>query len=214
MILVFLGPPGSGKGTQAKKLTAEKNWPQLSTGDMLRTAISAGTHLGNEAKKFMDRGDLVPDSVVIGLIEDRIRSPDCAEGFILDGFPRTVPQAEALDGVLKKLSRKVDQVIFFEMDEKELVTRLSGRRTCTVCGKMFHVTFGPFHQPETCEQQPLCNVIQRTDDQPEVIQNRLQVYHRSTAPVAEFYKKSNRLKSINAADKPEAVYASLKNLVN
>ncbi|MCM0605294.1 MAG: adenylate kinase [Xanthomonadaceae bacterium] len=213
MILVFLGPPGSGKGTQAKKLTTEKNWPQLSTGDMLRTAISAGAHLGLEAKKFMDLGNLVPDSVVIGLIEDRIRSPDCIEGFILDGFPRTVPQAEALDGVLLKLSRKVDQVVFFEMDEKELVTRLSGRRTCTVCGKMFHVTFGPFHNQEVCEQNPLCNVIQRSDDLPEVIQNRLEVYHRSTAPVAEFYKKTNRLKSINAAEKPEVVFQSLKNLV-
>lgn len=213
MILVFLGPPGSGKGTQAKKLTVEKNWPQLSTGDMLRSAISAGTKLGLEAKTFMDRGDLVPDSVVVGLIQDRIRSPDCKEGFILDGFPRTVPQAEALDAALGVLKQKVDQVVFFEIAEQELVRRLSGRRTCTVCGKMFHVEFGPFHNPEVCDQNPLCNVIQRSDDLPEVIQKRLQVYHHSTAPVADYYRKSGRLKSINAADKPETVYESLKNLV-
>ena len=213
MILVFLGPPGSGKGTQAKKLTVEKGWPQLSTGDMLRSAISAGTKLGLEAKTFMDRGDLVPDSVVIGLIQDRIRSPDCKDGFILDGFPRTVPQAEALDAALSVLKEKVDQVVFFEIAEQELVRRLSGRRTCTVCGKMFHVEFGPFHNPEICDQNPLCNVIQRSDDLPEVIQKRLQVYHHSTAPVADYYNKTGRLKSINAADKPETVYESLKNLV-
>lgn len=213
MILVFLGPPGSGKGTQAKKLTAEKSWPQLSTGDMLRTAISSGSKLGLEAKALMDKGELVPDSVVVGLIEDRIRATDCQDGFILDGFPRTVSQAESLDQVLAKINKKVDQVVFFKMDENELVTRLSGRRTCTVCGKMFHVTFGPFHNPETCEQNPLCNVIQRSDDLPEVIQKRLQVYHHSTAPVAEYYKKANKLKTLNAAEKPESVYQALLGLI-
>lgn len=213
MILVFLGPPGSGKGTQAKKLTAEKGWPQLSTGDMLRTAISSGSKLGLEAKALMDKGDLVPDSVVVSLIEDRIRATDCKDGFILDGFPRTVSQAQSLDQVLQKIEKKVDQVAFFEMDEKELVTRLSGRRTCTECGKMFHVTFGPFHNPESCEKNPLCNIIQRPDDLPEVITKRLQVYHHSTAPVAEFYRAAKKLKTLNAAEKPESVYQALLKLI-
>src|SRR4051812_20235050 len=129
MILVLLGPPGSGKGTQAKKLVTEHKWPQISTGDMLRGAISKGTKLGLEAKSFIDKGALVPDAVVIGLIEERTREPDSTGGFVLDGFPRTIPQAEALDGLLGKLGRKVERAVLFDVADKELVNRLSGRRT-------------------------------------------------------------------------------------
>jgi len=209
MILIVLGPPGSGKGTQAKRLTAEKGWPQLSTGDMLRSAIAQGTKLGLEAKTFMDRGELVPDSVVIGLIQDRIRQPDCGSGFILDGFPRTVPQAKALDLALEASGKKLDKVVLFEIKDEELVRRLSGRRTCDVCGQMFHVEFGPIPKPQPCERYPVCNVVQRSDDKPEVITKRLQVYHQQTAPVAGYYKNTGKLKTINAAESPDKVQESL-----
>jgi adenylate kinase len=198
MILIFLGPPGSGKGTQAKRLSAEKSWPQLSTGDMLRGAITQGTKLGLEAKSFMDKGSLVPDTVVIGLIAERIGAQDCKAGFILDGFPRTIPQAEALDTMLKKVGRDVNQVILFEIEDQELVSRLSGRRTCSKCGAMYHIqTLKP-------KKEGVCDVcgsalIQRDDDKPEVIQKRLRVYHEQTAPVAGYYQTQHKLARLNAA---------------
>lgn len=212
MILIFLGPPGSGKGTQAKRLSSEKGWPQLSTGDMLRGAISQGTKLGLEAKSFMDKGMLVPDAVVIGLIAERIGASDCAKGFILDGFPRTIPQAEALDVMLQNLSRAVDQVILFEIEDQELVSRLSGRRTCSKCGAMYHVqTLKP-------KKDGICDVcgsdlIQRDDDKPEVIQKRLRVYHEQTAPVAGYYQKQQKLARLNAAQGFDEVASALDQIL-
>lgn len=212
MILIFLGPPGSGKGTQAKRLSSEKGWPQLSTGDMLRGAISQGTKLGLEAKSFMDKGMLVPDAVVIGLIAERIGASDCAKGFILDGFPRTIPQAEALDVMLQKLSRAVDQVILFEIEDQELVSRLSGRRTCSKCGAMYHIqTLKP-------KKDGICDVcgsdlIQRDDDKPEVIQKRLRVYHEQTAPVAGYYQKQQKLARLNAAQGFDEVASALDQIL-
>lgn len=212
MILIFLGPPGSGKGTQAKRLTGEKNWPQLSTGDMLRANIAQGTKLGLEAKKLMDQGSLVPDAVVIGMIEERLKNPDCANGVIFDGFPRTVPQAEALDQLLAKQGKKVDRAIEFRMDDQELVGRLSGRRTCTNCGTMYHVTTQPPRQEGVCDK---CSgtVVQRDDDKAEVITKRLNVYHQQTAPLVDFYRKQGKLHTLDAAQSMDRVTDQLSQLL-
>lgn len=198
MILILLGPPGSGKGTQAKRLVAEQGLPQLSTGDMLRTAISKGTELGFKAKSFMDKGALVPDDVVVGLISERIRQVDCSKGFILDGFPRTIPQADALDEMLKANGRQVDRVVLFDIQDAELVSRLSQRRTCLKCGAMYHLTALPPKAAEVCDQ---CgsSLIQRDDDREEVIHNRLKVYHRETAPLIGYYRSQNKLQVIDAS---------------
>ena len=209
MNLVFFGPPGSGKGTQAKLLSAKRGWPQLSTGDMLRSAISSGSGLGLKAKSYMDQGSLVPDAVVIGLIEERIQKPDCAKGFILDGFPRTVPQAEALDAILTQFGKRVERVIDFQIADGEIVKRLSGRRIAPKSGAMYHVDFAPPKTPGICDKSGEA-LIQRDDDKPEVIQKRLQVYHAQTQPLAEYYSKKNILRTI-PADRPQAeVQASLE----
>lgn len=208
MILILLGPPGSGKGTQAKRLVKERGWPQLSTGDMLRANISQGTKLGLEAKSFMDRGALVPDQVVIGMIQIRTQEPDCAQGFILDGFPRTIPQADALAKMLGEQNRKVDRAVFFQIPDSELVKRLSGRRTCVKCGAMYHIESAPPKNGSVCDAcgSPL---VQRDDDKPEVIQKRLAVYHQQTAPVVDYYRKQGKLREIDATLAPEAVSKEL-----
>jgi len=197
MITVLLGPPGSGKGTQAKKLSAERKWPHLSTGDMLRSAIQGGTKLGMEAKSYMDKGMLVPDSVVVGLIEERSQSPECKNGFILDGFPRNIPQAEALDRMLAREGKKVDRAVSFMIENKELILRLSGRRTCIKCGAMYHIDNLPSKIPGQCD---ICQgaLVQRDDDKVEVIQKRLSVYEEQTAPLIQFYSKAGKLESIDA----------------
>jgi adenylate kinase len=208
MIVVLLGPPGSGKGTQAKRLVNERAWPQLSTGDMLRAGISQGTKLGLEAKAFMDRGALVPDQVVIGMIQERTQDPDAARGFILDGFPRTIPQAEALGKTLGVQNRAVDRAVFFAIPDSELVKRLSGRRTCLKCGAMYHIENAPPKRDSVCDTCGAA-LIQRDDDKPEVIQKRLAVYHQQTAPLVEYYRKQNKLREIDATLPPEAVSKEL-----
>lgn len=209
MILIFLGPPGSGKGTQAKRLTAEKKWPQLSTGDMFRANIAKGTPMGLAAKKFMDEGQLVPDDVVIGMIRARIEDPDCAEGFIFDGFPRTIPQAEALDKMLAAKNLKVERAIEFKIDDSELVGRLSGRRTCTKCGTMFHVATLPTKVPGVCDK---CGgaVVQRDDDHESVIEKRLKVYHAQTAPLVAYYASQGKLKTLDAIQPVDLVFEALQ----
>lgn len=199
MIIVLLGPPGSGKGTQAKRLVAERGWPQLSTGDMLRAGIQKGTQLGLEAKTYMERGSLVPDSVVVGLIQERIQASDCANGFILDGFPRTIPQAESLDDMLAALGKKVDSAVLFEIPDEELVSRLSGRRTCLKCGAMYHVVSAQPKRAGVCDHCGATDLVQRDDDHVEVIRKRLAVYHSQTAPVAEFYARVKKLQKIDAS---------------
>jgi adenylate kinase len=208
MILVLLGPPGSGKGTQAKMLVAEKKWPQLSTGDMLRAAIGAGSELGLQAKSFMDRGALVPDDVVIGLIRERSTAPDCQKGFILDGFPRTIPQAEALGKMLQSQGRAVDRAVLFNIPDSELVRRLSGRRTCPGCGSMFHIESARPKKDGICDQCGKALVI-RDDDKPEVIQKRLAVYHQQTAPLVDYYRKSGKLRELDATQSPSNVSKAL-----
>jgi adenylate kinase len=210
MILVLLGPPGSGKGTQAKRLVTTHKWPQLSTGDMLRSAIAAGTQLGLEAKKFMDQGALVPDSVVIGLIADRMKNEDCKKGFILDGFPRTIPQAESLDETLKAAGRKIDRVLLFKIPDADLIGRLSGRRTCAKCGAMYHVKSMPPKKAGICDQCGSTELVQRDDDKVEVIQKRLGVYHQQTEPLAGFYKSQNKLSAITATNGFDEVTAEIE----
>jgi adenylate kinase len=209
MIVVLLGPPGSGKGTQAKKLVSKRQWPQLSTGDMLRTAIAEGSELGIKAKSFMDKGQLVPDEVVVGLIAVRSTQAESKNGFVLDGFPRTIPQAEALDLMLTKQGRKVDSAVLFNIPDSELVIRLSGRRTCPNCSSMFHIESMKPKKDGICDK---CGhaLVQRDDDKVVVIQKRLAVYHEQTEPLVKYYEKAGKLKSIDATQSPEQVSLSLE----
>jgi adenylate kinase len=208
MITVFLGPPGSGKGTQAKRLSVKRGWPQLSTGDMLRQAIAEGSDLGKRANEFISVGSLVPDEVVIGLIRERIKADDCRQGFILDGFPRTIQQAEELDQMLLKQGRNIAAAALFEIEDSELVRRLSGRRTCSACGAMFHVESLRPKVDGVCDQ---CGggLIQRADDHESVIRKRLEVYANQTFPLVQFYRAQRKLFSVDARKSPEAVLLEL-----
>lgn len=213
MILILLGPPGSGKGTQAKKLTEIKGWPQLSTGDMLRSAIKDQTDLGMKAKAFMDRGDLVPDEVVIGLIEERSQKADCREGFILDGFPRTINQAEALDGLLAPQGKKIDRAVLFEITDEEIVERLSGRRSCAACGAVYHIATSPPEKDGVCDACGSSDLILRDDDKASIIRNRLRVYREQTAPLIDYYDRHGVLKRVDALKTPEEILQSLQSVL-
>lgn len=195
MNIIMLGPPGCGKGTQAKRLIDKYGIPQISTGDLLREAVKKGTALGQKAKSFMDAGRLVPDEVVVGMVEERFKQADCQPGFILDGFPRTVPQAEALDRTLAQMGRAIDRVISIEVPDDEVVQRLSGRRTCRNCGAMYHIKFNPPKQAGVCDQ---CGgeLYQRDDDNEKTIRNRLQVYHEQTSPLIAYYGKKGLVKAV------------------
>lgn len=194
--LVFLGPPGAGKGTQARDLAREWGVPHIATGDMLREAVAAGTPLGSQAKRYMEEGALVPDEVIIGLIGERLRELDAKRGFILDGFPRTIPQAEALDRLLKDLEQPLDRVVFFDVSEAELLRRLTGRRVCRTCQTAFHLASAPPRRPGVCDR---CGgeLYQREDDREETVRNRLEVYRRQTAPVLEHYRSRGLLSSVS-----------------
>ena len=198
MNIIMLGPPGAGKGTQAKMLVEKLGIPQISTGDMLRAAVKEGTPMGLKAKEYMDGGKLVPDEVVIGIVKDRLAADDCSKGFILDGFPRTIPQAEALDKVLAEMGKKIEYVVNVAVPESELLTRLTGRRTCKKCGAMYHVKFNPPKQDGVCDK---CGgeLYQRDDDKEETILNRLKVYNDQTAPLIEYYKKQGVLVDIDGS---------------
>jgi len=198
MDIILLGPPGAGKGTQAKMMIEKWRIPQVSTGDILRTAVREGTQLGLEAKSFMDKGGLVPDSVVIGIIEERIKEPDAAGGFILDGFPRTIAQAEALEKILADNGRKIDHVISIEVDDEELVKRLTGRRMCRSCGESFHMVFNRPSVENVCDA---CGgeLYQRDDDKEDTIRLRLEVYHEQTSPLIEYYRERGGLREVDGA---------------
>jgi adenylate kinase len=205
MNLVFLGPPGVGKGTQAKRFSEEHRIPQISTGDMLRAALRAGSPLGLEAKAYMDRGALVPDGVVVGLVAERIRAGDARDGFMLDGFPRTAAQADALDSMLKRRGLAIDHVLCLLADNDELVRRLSGRRTCSKCSAPFHVAFQPPRQQAICDA---CGgeLYQRDDDREEAIRARLVTYETQTKPLIEYYRGHSLLRQIDGLGSVEAVY--------
>jgi adenylate kinase len=208
MKLILLGPPGAGKGTQAKMLTDRFGIPQISTGDILRAAVKEGTPMGVKAKSFMDAGALVPDEVVVGIVRERLQKEDCAEGFILDGFPRTVPQADALKDVLKDLGKDLDAVVSLEVDTDALVERLTGRRTCRQCGKGYHVKFDPPKTEGVCDA---CGgeLFQRDDDQEATIRNRLDVYDRQTAPLVAYYREAGLLTAIDGMMEMAAVQAKI-----
>ncbi|HSE14705.1 MAG TPA: adenylate kinase [Candidatus Deferrimicrobium sp.] len=208
MGIILLGPPGAGKGTQAKKLTQSFSIPQISTGDMLRAAVKNGTALGRQAKAFMDAGGLVPDEVVIGIVKERLAEPDCGKGFILDGFPRTIPQAEALDRVAKELGKEIRFVLSLEVDQNELMERLCGRRTCTGCGAMYHVKFNPPKSVGKCDKCGTA-LIQRDDDKEETIKNRLTNYNKATAPLLDYYRNTGKIRSVMASGEIDAIYAGI-----
>jgi adenylate kinase len=197
MNLILLGGPGAGKGTQAKKLIDTYQIPQISTGDILRAAVKEGTEMGKKAKECMDAGKLVPDEVVIGIIKDRLAQPDCKKGFILDGFPRTVPQAEALDKVLSGLSTKIDHVVSIDVDEEALVSRLTGRRTCKsgACGQMFHIEYTPPKKAGVCDK---CGteLYQRDDDNETTVRSRLSTYNQATKPLIDYYSAKGLVRPI------------------
>jgi adenylate kinase len=204
MNLVLLGPPGSGKGTQGERLQEDLELPYYATGDILRAAVREGTELGKAAKDYMDRGDLVPDEVIVGMIGERIDSSEAADGFILDGFPRTAPQAEALAAKLKELGRELTAVLLIDVSDEEVVRRLGGRRTCVESGHVFHVEFNPPEQEGVCDVDG-SELIVRDDDKPEVIRHRLEQYHEKTAPLIEHYDSQSLLRQIDGAVAPDAV---------
>jgi adenylate kinase len=209
MNIILLGPPGAGKGTQAKRLIEAYGIPQISTGDMLRAALKESTPLGLEAKKYMDQGALVPDSVVIGLVKERIALKDCAQGYMLDGFPRNVSQAEALDKMLGELHQNIDHVVCVEVPNVELVKRLTGRRTCRGCGCGFHETFDPPKKSGVCDK---CGgeLYQRDDDNETTVMSRLKVYDASTKPLIDYYEKQGKLRRIDGVGNMESILARIK----
>jgi adenylate kinase len=211
---VFLGGPGAGKGTQAKNLAAATGLVHISTGDMLRQHVQQSTALGQQAKGFMDAGRLVPDSLIIAMVEERIGRPDALQGWILDGFPRTVPQAEALDRLLAKgVDRSLTHVVEFVLDDAVLVRRLSGRRTCSKCGAIWHIENRPTRKDGVCDQ---CggNLTHRADDRPEAIEKRLQEFRAVTAgPLRQYYQNRNLLTELDADRAPEVIYQELVKLM-
>jgi adenylate kinase len=211
--LILLGPPGSGKGTQGERLQADFRLPYYATGDILRAAVRDGTDLGREAKEYMDRGDLVPDEVIIGVIAERIESPEAADGFILDGFPRTAAQAEALDEAMDRLGRELTAAILIEVSDEEVVRRLSGRRTCVKGGHIFHVDFDPPKKEGVCD---ICGgqLVVRDDDKPDVVRHRLEQYHSKTEPLVSYYEeKGGILRRVDGDHPPEEVSDRIRALL-
>ena len=204
MNLILLGPPGSGKGTQGERLQEDFRLPYYATGDILRAAVREGTDLGNEAKEYMDRGDLVPDDVIVGVIAERVANHEAVDGFILDGFPRTIPQAEALEAKTAELGREMTAAILIDVSDEEVVRRLGGRRTCVKNGHVFHVEFDPPKNEGICD---VCGarLEVRDDDKPEVIRRRLEQYHEKTEPLISYYESRGLLKRVDGSLSPDDV---------
>ena len=208
MNLVLLGPPGAGKGTQAKRLAARFGIPQVSTGDILRKAVKDGTELGKQAGPIMAAGKLVPDDLVVGIVRDRLLQPDAAPGFILDGFPRTIPQAEKLEQALASYKKKLDAVVSLEVPIDTLVERISGRRSCPRDGSVYHVVQNPPRREGFCD---LCgaSLVQREDDKPEAVRTRMEAYAADTAPLKDFYARRGLLQVVDGVGAPEAIEAAV-----
>ncbi len=207
--IVLVGPPGVGKGTQAKLISLRKNLPILATGDLLRAAVSAGSELGKQAASYMSRGDLVPDEVMIGVVAERLSKPEMSKGFLLDGFPRNVAQAEALDKALAAAGQKIDAVLAFVAPTATVVERIAGRLNCPNCGSVYHEKAKPPREMGLCD---VCSspLIVREDDQPDAVRQRLAVYEASTAPLFEYYRSSGVLREVDATGDVEDVYASIE----
>ncbi|MGB6068874.1 MAG: adenylate kinase [Desulfomonilaceae bacterium] len=214
MRIVLLGGPGSGKGTQAKKLVDKLGIPQISTGDIFRAALKEGTPMGLKAKTYMDKGELVPDDVVIGVVEERLAKPDLDKGYMLDGFPRTLAQAEALDKILAAQNQSINHAILVDVPDEELVARLSGRRTCrnSDCGKMYHVMFNPPKRDMLCDT---CGseLYQRDDDTEATIRERLAVYNNQTAPLIDYYEKKRLLRRVKGVGPIDEIFASIQKVL-
>ena len=211
--LVLLGPPGSGKGTQGERLQEDFDLPYHATGNILRAAVEDGTDLGRTAKEYMDNGDLVPDDVIIGVIAEELGKPEAEDGFILDGFPRTTPQAEALDEELQKLDRDLTAAILIDVPDEEVERRLGGRRTCIAAGHVFHVDFNPPEQEGKCDIDGSDLVI-RDDDRPEVIRRRLQTYHEKTKPLVSYYEDKGLLRRVDGTQSPDQVGDRIRALLS
>lgn len=208
MNIILMGLPGAGKGTQADSIVEKYDIPHISTGDMFRAAISEGTELGLKAKSYMDQGALVPDEVTIGIVRERLNEPDCEKGFLLDGFPRTVAQAEALDALLADMGRKIEHVINIEVEPEELLKRLTGRRICKVCGTSYHLQFNPPKEENVCDKDG-GELYQREDDNPETVKNRLDVNMTQTAPLLTYYEEKSVLANINGQQDIQDVFKDL-----
>lgn len=213
MNLVLMGLPGAGKGTQAEKIVAKYDIPHISTGDMFRAAMKDETELGLKAKSFMDKGELVPDEVTIGIVRERLSKDDCEKGFLLDGFPRTVPQAEALENILSDLNKKLDFCINVQVDQEILMERLTGRRICKSCGATYHLVFNPPPKPDTCDR---CGgeLYQRADDNEATVKNRLEVNIKQSQPLLDFYESKGYLRNINGQQDINKVFVDLDELLS
>jgi adenylate kinase len=212
--LILMGPPGGGKGTQAKLLETAYGIVQLSTGDMLRAAVAAGTDLGQQAKQIMDAGHLVSDEIMIGMISERLDEPDCANGFILDGFPRTLAQAEGLDAMLQEKGLKLDSVIEIRVPDQKLIDRVTGRFTCAKCGEGYHDTYKTTKVAEICDVCGSSEFIRRADDNAQTVVSRLQAYHGQTAPLLPFYEQKGLLAVVDGDQKMDAVTAGIKRVLD
>ncbi len=213
MKIIMLGAPGAGKGTQAKMIAEKFNIPHISTGDIFRANIKNGTELGKKAKEFMDKGQLVPDELTVEILLDRVAADDCKNGYVLDGFPRTIPQADVLDKELTKLGDKVDFAINVDVPDENIVRRMSGRRACLKCGATYHIEHIPPKQEGICDK---CGseLVQRDDDKPETVQKRLSVYHEQTQPLIDYYNKKNILKSVDGTKDMQEVFSDIVNILN
>ena len=208
MKIIMLGAPGAGKGTQAKMIADKYAVPHVSTGDIFRANIKEGTELGKEAKKYMDQGLLVPDELTVKILLDRVAKEDCANGYVLDGFPRTIPQAEALDKALMEMGQSIDYAINVEVPDENIVQRMSGRRACVNCGATYHIVYAPTKKEnvcDTCEGE----LILRDDDKPETVQKRLNVYHEQTQPLIDYYTEKNKLVEVDGTIDIEKVFDAI-----
>lgn len=205
MKIIMLGAPGAGKGTQAKKIAAKYEIPHISTGDIFRANIKEGTELGKKAKTYMDQGLLVPDELVVDLVVDRVNQEDCSKGYVLDGFPRTIPQAEALDKALSAMGQKMDYAINVEVPDENIIDRMSGRRACVACGGTYHIKYNPTKKEGICDA---CGgeLILRDDDKPETVKQRLEVYHTQTQPLIDYYTKEGILKEVDGTQDLQKVF--------
>ncbi len=212
MKIIMLGAPGAGKGTQAKKIAAKYEIPHISTGDIFRANIKNGTELGKKAKTYMDQGLLVPDELVVDLVVDRVQQEDCKNGYVLDGFPRTIPQAESLDAALEKLGDKIDYAVNVEVPDENIINRMGGRRACVGCGATYHIVYNPTKVEGVCDA---CGekLILRDDDKPETVQKRLTVYHDQTQPLIDYYSKSGVLKEVDGTVDMEDVFAAIVDIL-
>ena len=208
MKIIMLGAPGAGKGTQAKMIAEKYAIPHISTGDIFRANIKNGTELGKEAKKYMDQGKLVPDELTVKILLDRVAQPDCANGYVLDGFPRTIPQAEVLDKALRDLGDKIDYAINVDVPDENIVNRMGGRRACVGCGATYHIKYNAPKVENTCDT---CgsDLIIRDDDKPETVKNRLNVYHNQTQPLIEYYTKQGKLAEVDGTQSMEDVFNAI-----